>query len=193
MMVAPSSASSRIRRATSKPSISGMFASSRTSANGRPCSLRLEQRAQRRGAALDDGRPHLPAEEQIVQHAPVHAVVVHDQHGQIGEVDGGRLRARVGEAETDGEVERAAFVRRAFEPHPAAHQIDERRRDRQAEPRAAEPARRRSVGLPERLENRALLVLRNADAAVADEVVQHGGVGRSRLRLRPAPGSARAR
>ena len=84
---APSFASSRIRRATSKPSISGMFASSSTSANGRPRSLALEQRAHRRGAAVDDGRPHPPAQQQIVQHAAVHAVVVDDQHRQIGQVD----------------------------------------------------------------------------------------------------------
>ena len=46
---------------------------------GRPGRWR-PQRAQRGRAAVGDRRPHLPADQQVVHHAPVDRVVVDDQH-----------------------------------------------------------------------------------------------------------------
>ena len=48
--------------------------------------------------------------------------------GRSVRLTAGGVRPRVGEAEAHGEMERAAFVRRALQPDPAAHQVDERRR-----------------------------------------------------------------
>ena len=57
---------------------------------------------------------------------------------------------------------------------PAAHELDEAQRDREAQAGAAVAPRRRAVGLRERLKDCPLLVLRNADAGVADgEVKRH--------------------
>ena len=50
-------------------------------------------------------------------------------------------------------MERAAAADLALDPHPAAHQLDQPQRDRQTEAGAAEPARRRAVGLRECLED----------------------------------------
>ena len=72
-----------------------------------------------------------------------------------------------------GEVERAALARLALDPDAPAHQLDELRRDGQAQPGAAVLARRRgAIGLAEGLEDRLLLVRRNADAGVADAEMQ---------------------
>ena len=60
----------------------------------------------------------------------------------------------------------------ALDPDPPRHHLDERRRDRQPQPGAAEPPRRRAVRLAERLEDRGVLLRRNADAGVADQEVQ---------------------
>ena len=118
---------------------------------------------------------------------PVRGVVVHDQHGQA--VDLGRLApasaaapARA-PAEAGGEVERAALADLALHPDAPAHQLDQLGRDRQAQPGAAVLPGGRGVGLGERLEERLLLLGRDADAGVADGEVQ----ARLLLRLRPRP------
>ena len=54
----------------------------------------------------------------------------------------------------------------------AAHQLDQLRADRQAQPGAAVGARGRAVGLGEGLEDDALLFRRDADAGVADGEMQ---------------------
>jgi hypothetical protein len=64
--------------------------------------------------------------------------------------------------------ERAAFTRRADEPNLAAEQLRQLAADRQPKSRAAVLARRRAVGLLERLENDLLLVGGNADARIGD-------------------------
>src|SRR3712207_8580468 len=51
----------------------------------------------------------------------------------------------------------------ALHPHPPAHQLRQLRRDGQAQPGAAVAARRRAVGLGERLEDGRLLLLGDAD------------------------------
>ena len=61
----------------------------------------------------------------------------------------------------------------ALEPHPAAHQRHEARGDRQAEAGAAELPRRSILGLREGVEDRLLLLARDADAGVGDADVQH--------------------
>ena len=56
----------------------------------------------------------------------------------------------------------------------AAHQLDQARTDRQAQAGAAVLARRRAVGLHERIENRMELVVGDADAGVAHFKVKSG-------------------
>ena len=68
----------------------------------------------------------------------------------------------------------------AFDPDVAAHQLDQPRRDRQAEAGAAEAAGRRAVRLRERLEDQLLLVARDADAGVDDREVQADLAGQLR-------------
>ena len=67
----------------------------------------------------------------------------------------------------------------------AAHQLDQLRGDRQAQAGAAVPARRRAVGLRERLEDLPLLRRRDADAGVADDEVEVHVVAARRSRARP--------
>ena len=87
----------------------------------------------------------------LVEDAPVDVVVVDDQHRQARPAPGRSVR--------DWQRRRSRSVavkwnvlpcaRLALDPDPAAHQLHQRRRDRQAEAGAAEPPRRRSVGLAE--------------------------------------------
>ena len=80
MIVAPaSSGRAAICAATPKPSRSGMLASSSTSANGCPCRGRREQRVERRLAAVDGRRLHLPPRQLLVEDPAVDRVVVDDR------------------------------------------------------------------------------------------------------------------
>ena len=73
-----------------------MLASSRTEGERLAALVRLIQRLQCRGAPVDDGGPHAPAAEHLLEDAAVGGVVVHDEHGQPGEVGGaGSGRASV--------------------------------------------------------------------------------------------------
>ncbi len=118
-------------------------------------------------------RLHVPARRLFAQDAPVDVVVVHDQHRNTGQRRIGARGARqIGVVERGGEVERAADVGRAVHPDAAAHHPHERRGDRQAEAGAAEFARRRSIGLAERLEDRRLLVGGHADAGIGHRKMQ---------------------
>ena len=65
-------------------------------------------------------------------------------------------------------MERAADAGFALDPDAAAHHLHQPLADGQAEAGAAVLARRRRVGLRERLEQPALLLRRHADAGVAD-------------------------
>ncbi len=76
-------------------------------------------------------------------------------------------------------MKRAALTNFALDPDPAAHQLDELRRDCQTQPRAAVLARRRAVRLRECLEDHTLLFGRNADAGVTHGEMQHTGVSAS--------------
>src|SRR6185369_12325721 len=55
----------------------------------------------------------------------------------------------------------------ALNPDASVHQPDERGRDREAEPRAAEPPGRRTIGLVEGFEDRRMLVDGDPDPRVA--------------------------
>ena len=66
----------------------------------------------------------------------------------------GRRRVARAVGRVDARSGTCCRVRLALDPDAAAHQLDELRRDRQAEAGAAEPARGRAVGLRERLEDR---------------------------------------
>ena len=83
-------------------------------------------------------------------------------------------------AEPGGERERAAVAHLALDADLAAHQFDEPRGDRQAQPRAAVAARGRGVGLGERIEDLRLLLGRHADARVGHREPQRRFPGLSR-------------
>ena len=94
--VADSSARLRILAARARPSVSGMRASSRTSANGRPRLTAVPEGVQGRQPVADRRRLHLPAAQPLLEDVAVGGVVVDDQHRQVAEQDrrpgGGRLR-----------------------------------------------------------------------------------------------------
>ena len=92
---------------------------------------------------------------------PVDGVLVDDEDARR------KRRPRGGRRE----MKRRAAIRLALEPDASAHHRDEAARDAQAEPRAAVAARRRSVGLRERLEHRLPPIGRDPDAGVADRQV----------------------
>ena len=107
------------------------------------------------------------------QDQAVGGVVVHDQDRQPLQAGSVRHRRRqravLGlDAQRDREPEGAAHARLALDPDPSSHQLDQLGRDRQAQPRAAEPAGRRAVGLLERLEDRLQLLGGDADPGVGD-------------------------
>ena len=84
------------------------------------------------------------------------------------------------------EMERAARARRALQPDASAHQLDQRRRDREPEAGAAEPARRRPSAWLNASKTVACLLRRDADAGVGDAEVQPGAARRSRASSRTA-------
>ena len=69
-------------------------------------------------------------------------------------------------------MEGGSFAHFAFDPDSALHFLDQLRGDRKAEASAAIGARRRSIRLRERFENRGLFFLRNADAGIAHRKMQ---------------------
>ena len=115
---APASGRFAISAATSKPSMSGMFASSRTSSNGRSVARRRASAPRwRRVRSSTDGRRHPPALDLLGENAPVDVVVVDDQHVEMRRRGIGRRGlGRVGDVEGDGEMERAAGARLALDP-----------------------------------------------------------------------------
>ena len=96
-------------------------------------------------------------------------IVVHHQHIEPGQLLGKHLAVTRGGADPqpDGEEERAAHARFAFEPDAAAHHLHKLARDGQAQAGAAVLARGGHVGLGERLEQFRRLLRRHADAGVA--------------------------
>jgi hypothetical protein len=135
-----------------------MFASSSTSANGVPAALEADSR-----------RTHAPAAEHLLKNPAVDHVVVDDQHGHVSEDwRHAALRRNLRQAHLDHDVERGSRARRAVHPDSAAHHLREPRRNRKAQARAAEPPRGRPVCLVEGLEDRRLLLERDADAGIGD-------------------------
>ena len=129
-------------------------------------------------------RSHVPVLQHLAQDAAVREVVVHDQHRQVEQ----RFEFRrfvpmliVGDFQFGGEVKRRTTTGFAFDPDLAVHHFHELSRDRQAQPRAAEPSCRRGFGLLERTENLDQLVGGNSDPRVADREMQPGPFGGDRL------------
>ena len=183
------------RSATAKPSRSGMLASSSTSANGLPA-------CDAASSASSAAWPPSTAVGFMCQRVSCSSKirrltgVVVDDRAPAGRPAAARRRA-VGAASaiSNGAVKwnvlpTPGSLSSQIRPPIMLH---ERRRDRQPEPRAAEPARRRAVGLAERLEDRRVLVRRDADAGVAD-ARSAASCRRRRARPRGArPARARAR
>ena len=183
----------RIRSASAKPSISGMFASSSTSGNGRPRAAALLElpraprgRRPRASGACASARasPRGCAGWWRCRPPPARA--------------GRAMRAASGCARRLGRRRRRSAprsgsgcpARRALDPEPAAHHRDQPRRDRQPEAGAAVLARGRAVGLGEGLEDQLLLLGRDADAGVAHRrrrASRQLGAAAASPRPRPAP------
>jgi hypothetical protein len=126
---------------------------------------------QRRVAAVRERGLQAPAGEHVGEDAPIRGVVIHDQHLESGELQRVRplgKRGRRAQAEFHGEPEHAAASGPRLHADPAAHQLGQSLRDREPQPRAAILARRRAVGLAERLEDGLGLVGGDADAGVGD-------------------------
>ena len=151
--------------------MSGIMASSRTSGNGSPVGDRPRAAAQGRVARLDgDGfmPQFLSISSRMRRFVALSSTTRTGRRVQVGgpasPAAGGRGLGL--DVEPGGEVERAAPPGLALDPDPPAHQLDQPGRDRQAQPGAAVLAGRRAVGLVERLEDRPLLLGRDADAGV---------------------------
>ena len=153
----PSRARAWICPARVKPSIPGICESMSTRGKGSPGSLRLLQaragphRRRRRGwAASPQSSRSSPRIARFVALSSATSTRRPFIRASGARPAGAALAAR---AEAGREVEGAAAARLALDPDPAAHHADQLRRDRQAEPGAAEAARRRAVGLGERGED----------------------------------------
>ncbi len=138
--------------------------------NGSPCSI---QRSASAGDSVSrEAMPHFAGLQR--EDAPIGGVVVDDEHALAREL---RLRAdevaRPGGSQCrdrtlDRERERRPLARAvAFRPHASAHQFGEALADREPQPGAAVLARRRRIGLRERLEQPAHAFGRQPDAGVA--------------------------
>ena len=141
MRVAASSARSRIMAASARPSVSGMRASSSTSAYGRPLAARVPQGVHGRHPVAHRRRLHLPAAQPLLQDVPVGGVVVDDQHRQVVERDRrpgrDRLRGVRLPPEPRREGEGAAPARLAVHGDRPAHQGHQPGGDGQAQAGAA--------------------------------------------------------
>ena len=73
-------------------------------------------------AILDRHRPHAPSRGVFSENLPVRGIIVHDEDGHPLQVHRSSLRReRLGKAEADSEVKRAAYALGAFQPDAAAH------------------------------------------------------------------------
>ena len=158
--VAPaSSGRALIRSASVKPSISGMWASSRTSG---------ERLAGRRRPPPARPAPPRPPSARRGRISPAGQRSLRGCGGwwrcrprpaprrpctRAGSAGGGGAAPVAGQAEPGREVERAAPARLALDPDPAAHQSDQPGRDRQAQAGAAVLAASSSRPPAERLED----------------------------------------
>ena len=174
--VSVSRSSRRMLRASANPSTSGIWQSETTAWN-RSFADAARRRVSSAAAASDGrGRLHVPARQHFLENSAVRRVVVDDEDAQVLERlwsldDPARFGARC-DVEIRGEMKRAAPVHLALDPDGASHQLDQSQRDGQAQTGAAIAARRRAVGLRERLEDLLLLVRWNADAGVLHGEVQ---------------------
>ena len=148
------------------------------------------ERLQRLPTVLDRNHRMAPLLEQADSHLAVHGIVLGEQHPQrvtaTKKRRGRRLRSRTEtlSSHTCREVEDASPADFALEPHVPAHQPHDVRGDGEAEARAPVPPTGRAVALHERLEDRLLILARDADAGVGNAAVQQRLV-RRRLGVQP--------
>ena len=114
----------------------------------------VPQRGQGRGAAVDQRRLRCPSRPAARRRIARGWWRCRRPPARAGRQHRGRVLACAtsadGRPEPRGEVERAALAGLALDPDPAAHQLDQLRRDGQPQAGAAVLARRRAVGLGER-------------------------------------------
>ena len=157
-----------MRRVASIPSITGICTSiSTTSSRSRDASATAAAPSSANSTSWPYRRQHLAQQLAVRRH------VVRDQHAQGADPVGGEhggLRRDDGIAVLEGELEpeQAALAGLALQADRAAHRLDQRLADRQAEAAAAIVPRGRAVGLDESLEQLRLPMQWDADASIAD-------------------------
>src|SRR5207248_8200605 len=77
-----------------------------------------------------------------------------------------RLSRAIRQPEAHREMKGTSLSRRALEPDPAPHHLNQTGRDGESQPRAAIVPRCRGIDLPERREDGRLLLRRNPDSGV---------------------------
>ena len=132
----------------------------------------LERLRRRAGLA----REHAPALYVRLQDPPVRRVVVEDQHAPAFQRGGRGLfvpsHRPGGGRRRDREVEDGPLAGTALRPDATPHRLGQPPADREPQAGPAEAARRRLVGLRERLEERLDPLLRHPDAGVPEREVQ---------------------
>ena len=134
---------------------------------------RSHRRERRIGAVHDDG-VEAPAEQKLAEDAAARPVVVHDQDpSPLDRARDRGLGLLLGARDEAGdEVEGAPRPDLAVDPQTAVHELDQARRDREAEAGPLVLAGGRPVGLREGLEDDPLLVLLDTHPRVAHLEVQ---------------------
>ena len=149
--------------------------------------LGARQGEQRRRAVTGLLRAHAPGRELGGQDLAVRGVVVHHEDVDAADLggrgDGALPIALLGESRREPELRPAPLL--ADQADPATHQLGQLLRDREPQPGAAVPARGRGVGLRELLEQRLLVLGRDADARVLHRDVQQDVVLRLRRETDP--------
>ena len=112
--------------------------------------------------------------QRLLQNLARGGVVVDDEHAEPGELRRHTLTGLLcgTDAQPEREIERRADARLAFEPDATAHQLHQPAADGEAQAGAAVLARRRHVGLGERLEQLRRLLVRHPDPGVAHGTLQ---------------------
>ena len=133
---------------------------------------------QRGFAAVGQISHHFPAQQLVLQYLAGRGLLIDDQHAPAGQPLNGELPGQVllpgGPGKGQMKPERRTLARLALHAHFPVHQLDQLFGDRQSQAGAAVFARRRSVGLGERLENLRHRPRVDADARVADGEAQRG-------------------
>ena len=130
---------------------------------------------QRLLTAFDRDGIHFPGGQLLLKNSAVGEIVVDDEGGQAAhrfERERRRFGMRFRQAEARGEMKFAPASQFALDPNLAAHQLDQARRNAQAEAGAAVISSGGAIRLNERFENSGLLLGSNADAGIGNDGVQ---------------------